>query len=71
MLLPQGHPHEAVWVDTTTMTVTLADGTRLPITLYDEDGDECEPGDAVFAVAGSDETGWLQFDLPDAPPVLN
>lgn len=46
------------------IVVTKA-GDALPVTnWYDEDGDECEPGDAVAAVAGPQQDGsWISFDL--------
>jgi hypothetical protein len=41
-------------------------GTRLPITkFFDSVGEECEPDEAVRAVAGDDDFGWLLIDLTD------
>ena len=41
------------------------DGQELPVTnLFDSDGDECEPDEAVACVAGPDKDGlWLSIDL--------
>lgn len=36
----------------------------LPIVaFYDENGEDCEPEDAVTCVAGDDEFGWLTIKL--------
>ena len=46
--------------------VVLADGSILPIVnWFDCDGDECDRGDAVVAVAGCDRFGWTAIDLDD------
>ena len=29
----------------------------------DADGDECDPEDAVFCIAGDDDVGWWSIDL--------
>lgn len=41
------------------------DGQELPVThCFDGDGDDCEPDDAIAAVAGPDRDGlWLQINL--------
>lgn len=45
-------------------TVTLRDGTVLPITdFFDVFGEECEPIDAVACVAGTDDFGWLDVEI--------
>ena len=45
-------------------TVTLRDGTVLPITDFlDIYGDDCEPADAVVCIAGTDEYGWLDVEI--------
>lgn len=42
----------------------LEGGKTVPITnFFDEDGDECEPDDAVACIAGSNEFGWLTINL--------
>lgn len=44
--------------------VLLEGGTILPVTnWFDDNGDECEPDDAVSCVAGRDGYGWLSIDL--------
>lgn len=44
--------------------VILDDGTELPVTnWFDDDGDECDPDDAITCIAGTDEDGWLTIDL--------
>lgn len=55
---------EVVAVNRRTASVLLADDTVLPITdWFDDEGDGCEPGEAVAAVAGRDGFGWLSIDL--------
>jgi len=45
-------------------TVTLRDGTVLPITEFlDVFGEDCEPIDAVVCIAGTDEFGWLDIEI--------
>lgn len=40
-------------------TYLAPDGRTYPVTdWYDEDGDPCQPDDAVAAVAGSSENWW-------------
>ena len=42
----------------------MSDGSTLPLTdFFDDDGDDCEPWDAVVCVAGSDSFGWLTISL--------
>lgn len=51
-------------------TVTLSDGTVLPITdMLDEDGDDCDAEDAVSIVAGIQGVGFLSIDLDFIEPV--
>lgn len=46
--------------------VVMSDGAILPITnFFDDDGDECEPGEATTVIAGTDEYGWLTIELFD------
>lgn len=50
--------------------VFLTDGTRLPIVAYvDEDGDDCDPGEATVIVAGDEVYGYLTIELGDLEPV--
>lgn len=64
MYLEASDPLSIVYVDLNTMTATLNAGWSIPITnLFDDAGDECEPNDAVVAVAGSDSLGWWSVDL--------
>lgn len=61
-------------IDLDTRRVVLTDGTILPITdFFDEDGDDCEPEEAVTCVAGTDEFGWLDIEIlpEDARPALH
>lgn len=44
--------------------VVMSDGAILPISnFYDDDGDECEPVDAVVCVAGTDAAGWYTIEI--------
>jgi len=53
-------------VSLTRAEAVLADGSILPIVnWFDGDGDECDRGDAVVAVAGCDGFGWTTIDLDD------
>lgn len=66
MTLGNDHPLAAAFVDLKLRYVLLNDGERLPITnLIDDDGEECEPDDAVFVVAGEDGKGWWTVDIRD------
>ena len=57
-------------VDLKTLTVTMGDGTVLPITnLFDSDGEDCEPDDAVAIVAGTDDYGWLDIAISEKETV--
>lgn len=49
----------------------LDDGEQLAITnWFDEDGDECDPDEAVACVAGPDRDGhWWAIDLIETDPV--
>ena len=48
------------FVDMTEGNVVMADGTILPITdWFDDDGEDCEPSEAVMIVAGNDDYGWI------------
>lgn len=52
MFLDLNDPLAVAYVDLNTMRATLNNGESIPITdLFDEDGDECDPEDAVFIVA--------------------
>ncbi len=43
----------------------MRDGLALPITDYlDDEGEPCDPPDAVAAVAGVDGIGWITFAIP-------
>lgn len=51
-------------VDLDSRTVLLGDGTILPITDFlDGEGDDCEPREAVFCIAGTDGYGWLDIEI--------
>ncbi|MDW9880494.1 hypothetical protein GOA90_25235 [Sinorhizobium meliloti] len=44
--------------------VVLSDGEVLPITdFFDDEGDDCEPADAVECVAGRDGYGWMTIAI--------
>jgi len=46
--------------------VLLEDGTMIPITnFFDEDGDDCDPDDAIVIVAGREGFGYLTIELFD------
>lgn len=46
--------------------VVTSDDEILPIEhMFDSDGEDCGPEDAVSVVAGSDAWGWLSFELGD------
>jgi hypothetical protein len=50
--------------------VLMCSGTLLPVTnWFDDDGDECEPDDAVTCVAGDDERGWYSIEILPADTV--
>ena len=52
------------FVDLTSLTVTLASGVVLPITdMFDDEGEDCEPSEAVMVVAGTDEFGWIDVEV--------
>lgn len=50
----------------------LDTGEELAVTnWFDADGDECQPGNAVVAVAGPDKEGrWYAIDLSEFLPAL-
>lgn len=52
-------------VNVTIGIVIMEDGQELPITdAFDDNGEDCEPGDAVSCVAGPDRDGmWVSIDL--------
>ena len=46
--------------------VLLEDGTTIPITnFFDEDGDDCDPDEAIVIVAGREGFGYLTIELFD------
>ena len=47
--------------------ILLDDGKTYPITnWFDQNGDDCDPDDAEFAVAGPDSNGkWYTIELGD------
>lgn len=64
-------PQAVAYVDLGGMFVLLNNGDTLPITnMFDADGDECEPGDAVSVVAGADGLGWWSVPLEFADAEL-
>lgn len=56
---------EVAMVNVSLRLALMEDGQKLPITdAFDDDGDECEPEDAVACVAGPDRDGmWVCIDL--------
>lgn len=52
------------------IVINIATGENLEITnLFDEDGDECQPEEAISAVAGPDRNGqWLAINLLEFVP---
>lgn len=56
---------EVAMVNITLGIAVMEDGQELPITnAFDDDGDECDPEDAVACVAGPDNDGcWVSIDL--------
>lgn len=56
---------EVAMINVTQGVALTEDGQILPITnSYDEDGDDCDPAEAVACVAGPDKDGlWLSIDL--------
>lgn len=62
------------YVNLSKRCVLLCDGAMLPvIKFWDEDGDECEPHDAVSCSAGRDDYGWIScLIMPeDASPFVH
>ena len=52
-------------------TAVLTDGSLAPITNWiDQDGDDCEPADAVVGVAGPTIYGWFTFMFCDVEVTL-
>jgi len=53
--------------------VILEDDRLLPVTDWiDEEGDFCDPDDAIVCVAGDEEFGWITLELDrDAGIVVN
>lgn len=44
--------------------IHMSDGTTLPITEFiDENGDDCDPDDAVVVIAGNDNFGWISVEI--------
>lgn len=69
MDLDPNDPQAIAYVDLGGMFVLLNNGQTLPITnLFDCDGDECEPAEAVSVVAGADGLGWWSVPLEFADP---
>ncbi len=70
MYLDPTDPQAIAYVDLGGMFVLLNNGETLPITnMFDADGDECDPDEAVSVVAGADGLGWwsvpLEFTAPE------
>ena len=60
----------SVYVDFDTATVTALDGVFPVVRWIDEDGDDCEPEDAVVCFAGPDGGGlYLTIDISQKAPV--
>ena len=57
--------HEVAMINVALRIAVMEDGQELPITnAFDEDGDDCNPEDAVACVAGPDRDGmWVSIDL--------
>lgn len=52
--------------------VLMSDGQTVPITnFFDEDGDECDPLDAVSVVAGPHDGLWLSVEVGEERLVLH
>lgn len=57
--LAEGHPLAAAYVDLNAMTVLLNCGEVIDIDmLLDDDGDECDPDDAVVVIATNGRGCW-------------
>lgn len=56
---------EVAMINVTLGIAIMEDGQELPITnSFDDDGDDCEPSEAVACVAGPDRNGmWVTIDL--------
>jgi len=56
---------EVAMVNVTLGIAIMEDGQELPITnAFDDDGDDCDPAEAVSCVAGPDRDGmWVSIDL--------
>lgn len=53
-------------IDLEAEVAILSDGSTIPLTnFFDEDGDDCDPEDAVCCVAGNNDFGWLTISLAD------
>jgi hypothetical protein len=64
MDLSPDDPRSAVYVDLNAMTITLANGDHLSITnMFDDQGEECDPDEAVVVVAGDNDNGWWTVPL--------
>ena len=51
-------------VDLDALTVTMASGVILPITdMFDRNGEDCDPDEAVMVVAGTDDYGWIDVEV--------
>lgn len=62
------HPLAAAYVDLGAMTVLLNCGEVIDIDmLLDDDGDECDPDDAVVAIATNGK-GWWRVPLDFVSP---
>lgn len=57
--------HEVAMINVALGVAVMEDGQELPVTnAFDEDGDDCDPEDAVACVAGPDRDGmWVSIDL--------
>jgi hypothetical protein len=58
-------------VNRTRAQAVSSTGVVYPVTnWFGDDGDDCEPNDAVVCVAGSEALGWLTIDLRDFKDIV-